>query len=55
MIEETWGAEKADNMFSTRLFGLMRRAHAQTGQRVVVLVDEYDKPLTSTLDNPELL
>ena len=28
---------------------LLRQAHARTGQRVVVLVDEYDKPLLDNL------
>ncbi len=32
----------------SRLADLLARAHAQTGQKVVVLVDEYDKPI---LDN----
>jgi hypothetical protein len=54
VIEESWGRDKEDTLFSTRLAGLMRRASEKTGKRVVVLVDEYDKPLTSTLSNPEL-
>jgi hypothetical protein len=54
MIEKTWGENKADTTFSTRLMGLMHRAYEKTGKRVVVLVDEYDKPLTGTLDKPEL-
>jgi hypothetical protein len=53
-IEEVWGANASEKAFSTRLEGLMRRAYEKTGKRVVVLVDEYDKPLTSTLDKPEL-
>ncbi len=32
---------------------LLRTAHAATGQRVVVLVDEYDKPLLDNLTRPE--
>ncbi len=31
---------------------LIRRAHAATGQRVVVLVDEYDKPILDNISNP---
>jgi hypothetical protein len=54
VIEESWGQDKSDTLFSTRLIGLMRRAYKKTGKPVVVLVDEYDKPLTNTLDNPEL-
>ena len=33
---------------------LMRLAHAATGQRVVVLVDEYDKPILDNLTTPEV-
>jgi hypothetical protein len=46
-IEEVWGANASEKAFSTRLEGLMRRAYEKTGKRVVVLVDEYDKPLMS--------
>ncbi|GAP72679.1 hypothetical protein SAMD00024442_4_25 [Candidatus Symbiothrix dinenymphae] len=53
-LEAFWGEDKADKTFSTRLFGLICRAYEKTKQRVVVLIDEYDKPLTGTLDNPEL-
>ncbi len=37
-----------------RLFDLLDRLHAKTGQRVVVLVDEYDKPILDVLNDPEL-
>ena len=33
---------------------LLRQAHARTGQRVVVLVDEYDKPLLDNLTAPDI-
>jgi len=33
---------------------LIRQAHAHTGQRVVVLVDEYDKPMLDNLQAPEV-
>ena len=36
-----------------RLQRLLYHLHDQTGQRVVVLVDEYDKPILDVLDNPE--
>jgi hypothetical protein len=31
---------------------LLREAHAATGERVVVLVDEYDKPILDNIDDP---
>ena len=34
---------------STRLRNVLDRLHASTGQRVVVLVDEYDKPILDVL------
>ncbi len=37
-----------------RLRKLLYRLHHATGQRVVVLVDEYDKPILDVIDNPEM-
>ena len=33
---------------------LLRMLHERTGKRVVVLVDEYDKPILDALDTPEV-
>lgn len=33
---------------------LIRNAHEKTGQRVVILVDEYDKPILDNLQKPEI-
>ena len=33
---------------------LLRTLHQQTGQRVAVLVDEYDKPILDALEEPEI-
>ncbi len=35
------------------LFDVLDRLHHTTGQRVVVLVDEYDKPILDTLHDPD--
>ena len=37
-----------------RLLDLLDRLHGSTGQRVVVLVDEYDKPILDVLHDPAL-
>ena len=37
-----------------RLRDLLRTLHASTGRRVVVLVDEYDKPILDSLDTPDV-
>ena len=53
-LEEAWGDDWRDLQPSGRFQNLIERAHAQSGHRVVVLVDEYDKPLLETMDNPDL-
>jgi hypothetical protein len=53
-LENKWGKDASETTFSTRLLGTIERAHQQTGRKVVVLIDEYDKPLLDTLDKPEL-
>lgn len=52
--EEQYGANASEVGYAQRFYGLLKRAVAKTGSRAVVLVDEYDKPLFSTFDNPEL-
>jgi hypothetical protein len=53
-LEEKWGRNPEEDTFSTRFLGLIQRACEKTGRQVVVLIDEYDKPLLETMDNPEL-
>ena len=45
VLEEQWGKDDNDQTPSARFKGLIRRACEQTGREVVVLIDEYDKPL----------
>lgn len=44
-----------EETLSGRFAGVIRRASEQAGAGVVVLVDEYDKPLLQTLCNDDLL
>ncbi|MHC6201951.1 ATP-binding protein [Breznakiellaceae bacterium SP9] len=55
--EQQWGVNPPElgSTPSSRFYGLLRRAYTQSGKKVVVLIDEYDKPLVSNLDKPELL
>ncbi|MDR3189486.1 MAG: ATP-binding protein [Prevotellaceae bacterium] len=50
-LEDRWGKSEKETTHASRFMGLIRRAYEQTGCRVVVLVDEYDKPLLGTMDN----
>ena len=52
--EKAYGSEPAETTLSLRFKGIVRRAAEQTGQRAVILVDEYDKPLLQSLDNEAL-
>ena len=52
--EEIYGKEMADRAPEERFQYIIARAKALTGRNVVILIDEYDKPLLETVDNPEL-
>ena len=52
--EEIYGARPNEADFGMRFEGIIQRAYEKTGERVVVLVDEYDKPLLETIGNDEL-
>ena len=43
--ERLYGKDEAETGLNDRLTGIIRRAYRQTGQKVVVLIDEYDAPL----------
>lgn len=52
--ENLYGRNPEIKTLSQRFANIIVNAHEKTGQKVVVLVDEYDAPLLSTLDMPEL-
>lgn len=47
---------KADDELTpaTRFYGVIKRACEKTGRQVVILIDEYDKPLLQTINHPDL-
>lgn len=53
--EELYGKGEDEKTLPARFMGVIRRANEKTGMQVVVLVDEYDKPLLQALNNEELL
>jgi hypothetical protein len=52
--EEIYGTRESETTFALRFKGVIQRARQLTGQRVVILVDEYDKPILQTIDNEAL-
>jgi hypothetical protein len=53
--EKNYGVDPLDTTPATRFSGLIERAYEQTGQQVVILIDEYDAPLLEVLTMPEKL
>lgn len=40
---------------SSRFKDIIDAAYCKTGQKVVILIDEYEKPIIDNIDNPELM
>ena len=52
--ERVYGTFPSEVTLELRFKGIIRRAFENTGQRVVILVDEYDKPMLQSIGNAEL-
>ena len=53
--EELYGKREAESSLSLRFQGVIQRAAEKTGKNVVILIDEYDKPMLQAIGNEELL
>ena len=54
-VADNMGIELAQHNETSRLFKeLLRKAHEHYGRKVVVLIDEYDKPMIDKIGNIEL-
>ena len=54
LFESAYGHDPVEKTLADRFIGIIRRAYEKTGKQVVILVDEYDKPLLESIGNPEL-
>ncbi|MCD8297148.1 MAG: ATP-binding protein [Prevotella sp.] len=52
--DEIYGVSTVGKPFETRFKNIVRRAYEKKGEKVVILVDEYDKPILTAIDNEEL-
>lgn len=52
--EKLYGDEKKDRVPEERFMYVIQRAYEQTGHHVVILIDEYDKPMLQAITKPEL-
>lgn len=55
LFEETYGASPSETTPELRFQGIIRRAAEQAGCPVVILIDEYDKPMLQAIGNEDLL
>jgi len=53
-LEKVYGSDSNAESNSQRFINLIKNAVNQTGKNVVILVDEYDKPLLNNMSNPDL-
>lgn len=53
--EKVYGNEESLSSYGARFGNLIRKAAEKTGERAVILVDEYDNPLINTLNKKERL
>ena len=53
-LEDVYGQNPHERSLGTRFEGILRRIAEKTGRQVVILVDEYDKPMLQAIDNDEL-
>lgn len=51
--EEIYCDKVLDTDLSMRFRNLILSAHKKTGQKVVILIDEYDAPMVAHIDDPE--
>ncbi len=52
--EQSYGKEENEDTLSLRFKGIIQRAYEKTGKQVVILIDEYDKPLLQAIGNEDL-
>ena len=52
--EDQYGRNESEKSIPMRFEGVIRRAKEKTGRNVVILVDEYDKPMLQVIGNEDL-
>ena len=51
--ESLYGSNPHEKSLATRFEGTIKRAAAKTGERVVILIDEYDKPMLQAIGDED--
>ena len=53
--EKAYGIENGEDILSIRFENLIDAAYQKTGEKVVILIDEYEKPIIDNIDDPCLM
>ncbi len=53
--ERVYGKDSEEKEVNQRLLGLVKRAVEKTGEKAVIIIDEYDAPLLDVMNNQERL
>lgn len=53
-LESKFELDNSEKELEEKFESLIKRLCNKTGKRIVILIDEYDAPLSSTIDKPEL-
>ncbi len=51
--EKEYNLENVDESLTNRFYNIISYIYKQTGKRVVILIDEYDNPIFTTLSSPD--
>jgi len=54
-LERQYGVERTTDNLGTRLYQLIRQSSERSGEKAVVIIDEYDAPLLTVLHDPARL
>ena len=52
--EKVYGTSESGKDLETRFKSVIRNAHEMTGKQVVLLIDEYEKPILDSIGDPQL-
>ncbi len=52
--EQSYGSGEKEDSLALRFEGIIRRVFEKTGKQVVILIDEYDKPMLQAIGNKDL-
>lgn len=53
--ESIYGKSEVADTFTGRLKYLFKNAYEQTGEKIVILIDEYDSPILEVMEDPDKL